>query len=353
MAQDAVIIGGTGQIGRAVVNSLVADGWTVTTFDRGRTAPPADWAERGVRQHHGDREDDAALAAVLSRGADLVVDTIAYDEPHARQLLAHAGNVGGFVVISSASVYADAAGRTLDEATGVDDFPRFGGPIPESGPTVAPGPATYSTRKVRLERALLDDGTAPVTVLRPCAIHGPGSGSPREWWPLLRALDRRPAIPLAHNGASRFHTTSVANLAELVRLAARQPAARVLNGGDPAPPTVAEIVAAVCATTDHQPERVPFAGPAAVDGPTAGAGRSPWAVPFPLVVDMAAAERDLGYVPVTSYADAVWDTCRWLREITAERPWREALPLLATHYGDRMDNYAAEDALLDQLAETR
>ena len=43
----------------------------------------------------------------------------------------------------------------------------------------------------------------------------------------------RSGVVLVDSGQSGFHTTSVANLAELTRLAADRPATRVLNAGDP------------------------------------------------------------------------------------------------------------------------
>ncbi|TDC49052.1 NAD-dependent epimerase/dehydratase family protein [Jiangella ureilytica] len=339
-----MVVGGTGQIGRATVESLLDDGWTVTAVQRGSTPPPSGWAGRGVVERRADRADLATVVAE-SGGADVLVDTVAYDDADARLLLGLAGDVGSLVVVSSASVYADDDGRTLDEATGPDDFPRFAGPVPETQATVAPGPATYSTRKVLLESTLLDDGRLPVTVLRPCAIHGPGSSSPREVWPLLRAVAGRPRIPLAYRGESRFHTTSAPNLAELVRLAATRPGSRVLNAGDPEPPSVAEIVRAVCATVGHDPELVPLGGTV----PESKVGRTPWSVPRPFLVDTTAAAAELGYTPVTSYADAVVDTSAWLRERLAHQPWREAFPLLAQYYGEAMDDYAAEDDLLATL----
>lgn len=340
MSGHAIVVGSTGQIGRAAVESLLDDGWSVTAVHRGSTEAPPGWARRGVDERLADRAD---LAGVLREtgGADVLLDTIAYDDADARLLLGLAGDVGSLIVVSSASVYADDAGRTLDEATGPDDFPRFAAPVPETQATVPPGPATYSTRKMLLEQTLLDDGRLPVTVLRPCAIHGPGSTSPREVWPLLRALDRRPRIPLAHGGHSRFHTTSAPNLGELVRLAAARPGGRVLNAGDPEPPSVADIVLAISATAGHEPELVPLDG-----APESRVGRTPWSVPRPFLVSMTAAATELGYAPVATYAEAVEWTSAWLRGRLAERPWREAFPLLAQFYGDAMDDYAAEDELL-------
>jgi hypothetical protein len=63
---------------------------------------------------------------------------VAYTDARARQLLAIDGDVGAFIVISSASVYRDHEGRTLDEAH-EDGFPDFSWPITEIKPTVKPG----------------------------------------------------------------------------------------------------------------------------------------------------------------------------------------------------------------------
>src|SRR5262249_5679746 len=100
-----------------------------------------------------DRDDEGVLA--VADGFDLLVDVVPFEADHAEQLLAR--DVGAIVAISSASVYADGQGRTLDEATGVDDFPELPVPIPETQRTVNPGDATYSTKKVQLERRLLEN----------------------------------------------------------------------------------------------------------------------------------------------------------------------------------------------------
>jgi len=214
LARQAFILGGTGQIGRAVARNLLDHGWRVVVAHRGQRPLPTDLIERGAKVSILDREQSKELALALADGADALIDTIAFTQLHADQLLEMQGSVGAFVVVSSASVYRDAAGRTLDEA-GQNGFPEMPEPIPETQPTVDPGPTTYSTRKVALERALLDRAMVPVTILRPCAIHGPGSRFPREWWVVKRILDGRPKIPLAYRGSSRFHTSSVGNIAAL------------------------------------------------------------------------------------------------------------------------------------------
>ncbi|MQY37186.1 hypothetical protein SRB17_51900 [Streptomyces sp. RB17] len=337
--KKAVVIGASGQIGRPTVEALAGDGWEVTAASRGGGRDRA-WGD-GVRTVRLDRSDHAALASVVGDGCDLLVDMIAYDTAHARQLTSLAGRVGSAVVISTVSVYDDGKGRNFDTLHEPDGFPAYPVPVPESRPTVAPGEGSYSARKVALEHELLAaDGKLPVTVLRPGAVHGPYSPLPRELYFVKRNLDGRRRRVLSYQGESRFHPSSARNIAELVRLAAARPGTRVLNACDGEAPTVAEIGAAVDAVMGAETET------ALLDGPPDGSvGRTPWSVPLPVVFDMSAAERELGYRPVVSYAESLPETVDWLTDTLCGRDWRECFPLLAQAYPDLFD-YAAEDARL-------
>ena len=170
-----IILGGTGQIGQAVGRVFGEAGHDVTLVSRSAEDPAGP-----SRYVSADREDAEDLRRVIGPGTDIVLDCIAFDETHADQLLAYQSGIGHLIAVSSASVYRDAGGRTLDEAVETG-FPQFPVPVPEDHPTVAPGPETYSTRKVALEQRLLDSATSPVTILRPCAVHGPQSAHAREW----------------------------------------------------------------------------------------------------------------------------------------------------------------------------
>ncbi|MEV5437709.1 NAD-dependent epimerase/dehydratase family protein [Streptomyces sp. NPDC052682] len=334
----AVVIGATGQLGRPVVHALVRDGWEVTAASRGG-GRDASWPDE-VRAVRVDREDDAALAALIGDGCDAVVDMVAYGARHARQWTGLADRIGAAVVISTVSVYEDGKGRGFDTMGEPDGFPEYPVPIREDQPTVPPGDATYSTGKAALERELLAVGDRlPATLLRAGAIHGPYSPLPRELYFVKRNLDGRRRRVLAYGGGSRFHPASARNIAELVRLAAARPGSRVLNACDPEAPTVAEIGAAVDAVMGVETETVLVDGPE----PAPSVGRSPWSVPLPVVCDMAAAEREVGYRPVVSYAESLPETVEWLTRRLAGRDWREAFPALARVYPDLFD-YAAEDA---------
>src|SRR5882724_1966752 len=146
MARAALIIGGTGQIGRAVARNLLWHGWRICLAQRSSESLPLDLAKH-VQAIPLDRDQPGALAAAVSELFDVIIDTIAFTEDHARQLIETEQSTGALVVISSASVYRDAHGRTLDEAS-ENGFPRFPGAISEDQPTVEPGPKSYSTRKV-------------------------------------------------------------------------------------------------------------------------------------------------------------------------------------------------------------
>ncbi|MEV6051928.1 NAD(P)-dependent oxidoreductase [Streptomyces sp. NPDC052107] len=334
--KTAVVIGASGQIGRPAVEALARDGWEVTAASRGGGRDRA-WGD-GVRTVRLDRSDDTALAAVVGDGCDLVVDMVAYGAAHARQLTSLAGRVGSAVVISSVSVYDDGKGRNFDTLHEPDGFPAYPVPVPETQPTVAPADASYSTRKVALEHELLVVADRlPVTVLRPGAVHGPYSPLPRELYFVKRNLDGRRRRVLSYEGESRFHPSSARNIAELVRLAAARPGARVLNACDGEAPTATEIGAAVDAVMGVETETTLLDGP-----PDGSVGRTPWSVPLPVVFDMSAAERELGYRPVVSYAESLPETVEWLTDALAGRDWRECFPLLAQVYPDLFD-YTAED----------
>jgi nucleoside-diphosphate-sugar epimerase len=263
---------------------------------------------------------------------------IPFEAAHAEQLLTL--DVGAIVAISSASVYADDQGRTLDEAHGVDDFPDFPVPIPETQATVEPSDENYSTKKVKLERILIENDRVPAAIVRPCAIYGRGDRMAREWFFVKRALDRRPYVVLSNRGAGHFHTTAAENIGELVRLIATKPRSDVFNCGDPDPPTVLEIARAVGDAAGYRFTEILLPEPAG----RGELGQTPWSAPRPLLVDMTKAERELGYRPATAWAKALPRQVEWLIEVTRERDWREVLPRGAEYLNfdyEREDQYAA------------
>jgi nucleoside-diphosphate-sugar epimerase len=268
----------------------------------------------------------------VANGYDLVVDVIPFEAAHAQQLLEL--DAGALIAISSASVYADNAGRGLDEARNAVEFPDYPVPVPETQRTVDPADTTYSPKKAKIEQLLLENDRVPAAIVRPCAIYGPGDRMGREWHFVKRALDHRRHVVLAGNGESHFHTTAVENIGELVRLLAESPRTAAYNCGDPDPPTVLEIARAVGRAADHSFEEV------LVPDPDEAAGQTPWSAAKPLVVDMSKAEHELGYVAAATWADALPRQVEWLIEATRGRDWREVLTRGANYL---QFDYDAED----------
>ncbi|MDR1534970.1 MAG: NAD-dependent epimerase/dehydratase family protein [Planctomycetota bacterium] len=344
MAKRAFIIGGAGQIGLAVAERLLTDGWEVVAARRGTRLPAADLPENGMRTVTLDRDDTKALRRALADGADAVVDVVAYNAGHADQLLLLGADIASLVVISSAGVYRDAAGRTLDEA-GTNGFPDFPIPISETQPTVEPGSASYSANKAAMERRLFAYARVPVTIIRPGAVYGVPSRHPREWWFVKRMLDRRPFIPLAYKGESRFHPVAAANIAAIVAGALKNPGTRVVNAADPVVPTVREIGEIIASALGYPGRFVPVDSNAR----PSGVGATPWSIPKPMVLDFSGAER-LGGGLAATYKGTAGIICRWLVETASAGDWRERFPVLASYPRDHFD-YAAEDDLggLDQF----
>jgi nucleoside-diphosphate-sugar epimerase len=339
---EALLIGGTGLVGRAVARRLLADGWTVRLTGRDRANVPADLTAAGAEFTPADRDDASALAAAAAGdGADLLLDCLCFTAAQAELLLPLVRAAGSTVMISSKAVYVDAEGRHSNS----DQPPRFDGPVTERQPTMAPGTMDHRSRegyganKVAAEQVLLDSG-APVTVLRPSKIHGEGARPPREWYFVKRALDRRPAVLLAGRGAGTDHPSAAANIAALVQLAAQRPGRRVLNAADPDAPDGLAISRAVATLLEHRWREVLLDGDAPPE-----LGRHPWHRLPPFVLDMAAAHA-LGHRPVGDYVATVAEEVRWLVE-RARLDGGAQLPagLDGGFFTDRFD-YAAEDRYL-------
>jgi nucleoside-diphosphate-sugar epimerase len=336
----ALVIGGTGLIGRAVARRLVSAGWQVTVTGRDPGRMPAELASAGARFVPADRDDAAALAAAAGDGCDLLVDCVCYTAAHARLVLPLIGNAGCTVMISSKAVYVDGAGNHVNSAS----TPRFPAPVTEQQPTMQPGDLPYDSaqgygaNKVAAEHVLLDSGL-PVTVLRPSKVHGQGAAPPREWYFVKRALDRRPTLLLAGHGRGADHPSAAVNIAALVEVVAQQPGRRILNAADPDAPDGLTISRVIAALTGQVWREVLLD-----DDAPPQLGRHPWHRLPPIVLDTSAAQA-LGYRPVGDYATTVADEIGWLLDRAAGHPtWTP--PGIDDELAGRWFDYAAEDAWL-------
>lgn len=340
--RTAIILGGTGLIGRAAARRLAAAGWSVTVTGRNPDNMPRDLASAGAGFASVDRNDSDSLHRLVGSGADLLVDCLCFTAGHAQQLVPVLADIGSAVMLSSRAVYADARGNHVNSAAS----PHFPGPISEENPTVRPGFGNYDSRegygpnKVAAEQTLLDSGH-PVTVVRASKVHGDGAAPAREWVFVRRILDRRPAVFLAAGGRGTDHTTAAANTAALIERLADVPGARILNSADPDAPSGLDIARAVAAHMGYSWREILLADNPATPGTGTPLGAHPWNAAYPLVLDTSASLR-LGYQPVGSYAETVGCSIDWLVRTAAERRSDPALEGFFSSYVD----YAAEDSFL-------
>lgn len=338
----ALILGGTGMIGRATALRLCAAGWDVDVTGRDAAHVPRELRSQGITFLPANRDSASDLSAAMGGGADLLVDCICYTAADATTLLPLVREAASTVMISSKAVYVDEAGNHSNSVIA----PRFDGPIRESQATMAPSDGDHTTRdgyganKVAAENVLLDSGL-PVSVVRPSKMHGAGALRPREWVFIKRALDHRPALFLANRGTGTDQTSAAVNIAALIEVIAANPGTRTLNGADPDAPSALEIARAIARILDHAWEEVLMEGDA-----IATLGAHPWDVPFPIVLDMTKA-TGLGYEPVGTFEETVREEVEWLIALVATETRPVELPFgLDASFFDSLFDYETEDRYL-------
>ncbi|MDQ1731967.1 MAG: hypothetical protein QOK10_2126 [Pseudonocardiales bacterium] len=172
-----LVLGGTVFLSRSMVETSLARGHAVTTFNRGLSGEPVPGAEA----LHGDRRDPAGLAQLIGRHFDLVFDT-GYDPALVRasaELLEPTARHYAFV--SSINAFPGWPEQADYRSGGVHDGdPDAGSELPEG---LDPA-AAYGWRKVSAERAVLRAfGQDRTSILRGGTIVGRYDGIGRlPWW---------------------------------------------------------------------------------------------------------------------------------------------------------------------------
>lgn len=247
----ALVIGGTGFIGRFVVAQLAGMGHRVTVFHRGNSS-----GELPGEQILGERSNLATHREDFGHvSPEVVIDMILSSERQARDdMEIFRGIAGRMVAISSMDVYRACGILHRREEGPIDNTP-----LTEDSPlreTLHPyGPAVlkivrsfYSWvdedyDKIPVERVIMNDPNLPGTVLRLPMVYGPGDPAHRLFPILKRVDDGRRVIPLEVT-TSRFRGCRgyVENVAAAIRLAAVSPRAsgRIYNVADPHTYTEAE-----------------------------------------------------------------------------------------------------------------
>ena len=169
-----LVFGGTGFLGRHVVEAALATRHELTLFNRGLTNPEL---FPGVERIVGDRDGD--LGELRGRGFDAVVDVPARVPRHVRRSTEALRSVGHYIFVSSISVYRDFSVRGIDESAPLQEYdPSMGDEDME----------TYGPRKAECERIVAEAFPGRSLIVRPGLIVGPHDPTDRfTYWPVRLA----------------------------------------------------------------------------------------------------------------------------------------------------------------------
>jgi nucleoside-diphosphate-sugar epimerase len=321
----ALVTGGGGFLGGAVVRLLADRGWSVRSLQR-RHSPAL--AALGIEQRLADLGDAEAVASAAD-GCDVVFHVAARAVLWGRREEFHDANVVGTHNVLAACRRAGVGRLVYTSTPAVVHAGRHLAGIDESAPYADRFESHYPATKAAAERAVLAaNGPALATVaLRPHLIWGPGD--PQL---VARIVERARAgrLWLVGDGSNLVDTTYVDNAASAhlqasERLRPGAPCAGrayFITNGEPRP--LREILALILAAAGLPPVRrsVPLAAalPVAAVVETAYRWLRPDGEP-PLTrmlvrhlatahwYDISAARRDLGYEPTVSLDEGFRRLC--------------------------------------------
>jgi 2'-hydroxyisoflavone reductase len=186
---EVLVLGGTSFAGRHVVEHALAEGHSVTIFNRGKTNPDLFPAARSLR---GDRARGDYAALDGAGPFDAVVDVCAYVPRAVREAVAALGpaGIGGpYILISSVSAYAEPPEG--DEAPDgfTEDSPLARLPDGVDRATEDVTGETYGPLKALTERAAEALLAGCVMVIRPGLIVGPHDPTDRFTYWVRRMAD--------------------------------------------------------------------------------------------------------------------------------------------------------------------
>ncbi len=211
---NALVTGGTGFVGRHLIDALLRRGDAVTALVR-TAAKGADLAGRGVRLVAGDLSDAAALRAaardqeVIYHAAGLVAakdeaEFLAVNRDGTARLVAAAAEMSrARIVLVSSLAAAGPAAR--------------GSPLRGAEP---PRPVTAYGRSKLAGEAALQAGKLPWSIVRPPAVYGPGDTE------MLRVYQaaKLGLVPVFGDGAQELSLVYAPDLAEALAVVGHSPA---------------------------------------------------------------------------------------------------------------------------------
>lgn len=278
-----LIVGGGVFLGAATLRSAVAHGHQVTVFNRGRARQ--DWPA-GVEVLVGDRDSDADLPALATRSWDAVLDTCGYLPRQLRASCAALQGCGRYLFVSSVSVYASFARRSIGEDEPLADAAAID---PEDRSAAA-----YGAQKAACEAVVREAFGPRALLVRPGLIIGPGDPTGRfSYWPWRVAAGGEMLVPDLPVASAALQLIDVHDLAGWLVALLEAGAAGAFNAVGPVdgPGITWASLLADCRTAAAQRGHAPARTVALDEGFLLDQGVQPWSE-LPL------------WVPSTDPADA-------------------------------------------------
>lgn len=254
---SGLVIGGTGFLGRHVVENLAAHGYTLTSLSRSKPAFPFT-ESTSVTQLIADRTDEVKMRELADRvDPDVVIDCAAFYPRDVEVAVDTFAEADSYVYVSSGGVY------------GRQEIPKREGetPLLDCTPEQATDDtmASYGARKAegdRLARKAADRGVAAMSV-RPSVLYGPESlrsqgveptdsmpawieGLPvnqslHDYW--IDRIDRFDTIVVPGDGTALWHRSYVEDVAVALRIVAESgDSGEAYNVGDRRVCTLEEVI---------------------------------------------------------------------------------------------------------------
>lgn len=311
-----LIIGGTRRCGPYLVEELLDRGHDVTCYHRGQTNVA--FSSR-AKQILGDRRDREKFGKQMS-GMDVeaVVDMIAVSEVDVATVAENLRNrIRRYVCISSYDVY-QAYEDAWNHRSSLQPVP-----VPETAPKKNPSRIYESDYdKVPVEEKVLDaqyQGYFATTILRWPALYGPRDPTPRVWYYVRQALDKRREIAIPNGGAALFSRGYLQNMAHSIALALENQKAEneIYNASDETTFSARQTAQLIGEIMGHEWEIVPV--PRALMPKIASTQGLPFSCdPFDiephLLLDISKIKAELGYRDPVPARKAMENTVKWLSD---------------------------------------
>ncbi|MDA3041179.1 MAG: NAD-dependent dehydratase [Actinomycetota bacterium] len=335
----ALVVGGTGPTGPAVVNGLLQRGYAVTILHTGRhevdSIPP-----EVEHLHTNPFKIDEVAATIGARTFDVVYAMYG----RLRDLAPYfVGRTGQFVAVGGVPAYHGfarphqnvPAGMLVPTRESSRRAGAYGAPDADENDKVA---------KIVATEDVVFEHHPTASLFRYPLIYGPGQINPREWLIVRRILDGRRRIIVADGGLTLRTAAFGANAGHALSLCVDRPdacAGKVYNISDAHVLTAAQTIEVIAASLDTELEIVGLPAHLATPARPFLGHEHTWH-------QFTGVDRlihDLGYVDTLPAVDALAFTARYLAANPIERGSTTEMRLQ-----DPFD-YAAEDTLIDAFVD--